>query len=80
MTVPRIVELESGAIVFIRAVNGKVFLQAPPGATLTRAEAEAVADALCLAGMDAEPPKSLQGLPRAKPITSVDDERVKGAP
>lgn len=73
--IPHTIELESGGAICASVVNGKVLLVMPPNATLTRAECEHIGDLLWACGMQAEPPKSVQG--RAKPITSVEDERVK---
>lgn len=78
MTIPHTIELESGGAICASVVNGKVLLVVSPDALLTRAECEHVGDLLWACGMRAAPPKSLQVPGRAKPITSVDDERVRG--
>jgi hypothetical protein len=78
MTIPHTIELESGGAICASVVNGRVLLVVLPNATLTRAECEHVGDVLWQAGIKAEVIEELAG--RAKPITSVDDERVKGAP
>lgn len=89
MTIPHTIELESGGAICASVVNGKVLLVVSPDALLTRAECEHVGDLLWAAGIQAESPKSVSvssrmnpltgvAVPRAKPITSVEDERVRG--
>lgn len=76
--IPHTIELESGGAICASVVNGKVLLVVSPDALLTRAECEHVGDLLWACGVQAEPPKRLQVPGRARPITSVEDERVKG--
>lgn len=77
MSIPYALELESGGVVRVSTVGSRVMMTVSgPAAVLTRAEAEEVGDMLWLAGVVAEPPASVEG--RAKPITSVDDPRVRG--
>lgn len=86
MTIPHTIELESGGAICASVVNGKVLLVVSPDALLTRAECEHVGDMLWACGVEAEPPATprahfvgFDAEPgRAKPITSVDDPRVRG--
>jgi hypothetical protein len=74
MSLPNTVNLSyGGAFVVSSTESGRVLITCPEWASMTAAEAEELADALWLAASDGRPK-------RAKAITSVDDERVKGAP
>jgi len=67
--VPRRVTTERGDTFIVSVVDNWLLFTGPEAARLSRADAEELADALYLAGAD---------LSRAKPITSVEDERVRG--
>ena len=60
MTLPITIPVASGGAFVVSAAGARVLITCPEWATMTRAEAEELADALYIAGRDAEPPMSVQ--------------------
>lgn len=73
MSLPHTIPLQAGGAVIVSATGKHVHVVCPPNMLLTRDEAEYVADMLCIVGAQAERHSG------ARMITSVDDERVRGA-